>query len=768
MASSSILTCLPAKSSDFKTIWTYLEGGLDLIMTSPESFPSGSYTLLYTVVYDYCHSADAPPPTLAESNKINRSARKFLRVKDRKDTQVTGLAGCRLYIKLIQYFVAYLKNIQDNANCLREEALLTYYVDEWQRYTARVQFVHRVFSSLNGSWIAGERRQKNGKNVYPVYTLALMQWKDRLLVPMQQQNYRLTIALLHLVERQRNGEAIDQNLLKRVVDSFVALGLNDEDLNMRCLDVYKNHIETPFLAVTKTLYKKKLETFLLENSVPDSRKKTTEWIQEEKDRIGGYLAIETQTSIVSPLEEVFTHAHAHVMWDTFQSLPEFHRDVVLQHSVPLSRIREELALSWKKFEENFKQAGLDAVSTLVGENGSAPDLQDYVDALLEMRSKYSTFVAQNLKGDLECMSCFDRACRDIVNQKGTSTSVSPELLVKHTDLLLRKNSKIMKEQDLKCALDRVMFIFNYLEDKDIFQCLYAAKLSKRLIYGASVSDESEAGIVFRLGEACGPEYTHKLQQMLTDMKLSEDLTDQFSLERKQDSDSELSFSVAVLGTNSWPLDPPSHGFTIPREIYPTYDRFQQYYQMKHSGRKLTWLWNYSRNELRTNYLDKKYILMTSSFQMAIFVMYNSYDTLSLTELVTATSIPNEVITQILAILVKAKILVNEEPGQYDLNPDFRSKKIRINLNRPIKTEEIGEELKNVDEDRKYVIQATIIRVMKARQSLMNQQLIQEVISQLSQRFTPNVADIKKAIDILLEREYIERGQGTKNSFAYVA
>ncbi len=41
--------------------------------------------------------------------------------------------------------------------------------------------------------------------------------------------------------------------------------------------------------------------------------------------------------------------------------------------------------------------------------------------------------------------------------------------------------------------------------------------------------------------------------------------------------------------------------------------------------------------------------------------------------------------------------------------DFRSKKIRINLNRPIKTEEVSEVLKNVEEDRKYVIQATIIR-----------------------------------------------------------
>ena len=44
--------------------------------------------------------------------------------------------------------------------------------------------------------------------------------------------------------------------------------------------------------------------------------------------------------------------------------------------------------------------------------------------------------------------------------------------------------------------------------------------------------------------------------------------------------------------------------------------------------------------------------------------------------------------------------------------DFKSKKIRINLNTPLKAEqktEATDVLKNVDEDRKYVIQATIVR-----------------------------------------------------------
>jgi cullin 1 len=154
-----------------------------------------------------------------------------------------------------------------------------------------------------------------------------------------------------------------------------------------------------------------------------------------------------------------------------------------------------------------------------------------------------------------------------------------------------------------------------------------------------------------------------------DMSLSKDLTDQFKERMQQNHDDmDINFSIMVLGTNFWPLNPPGHDFVIPAEILPTYDRFQKYYQIKHSGRKLTWLWNYSKNELRTNYLNQKYILMTSSYQMAVLLQYNNNDTLSLTELVAATAITKDMLAQVLALLVKAKILINEETDQYDLNP----------------------------------------------------------------------------------------------------
>jgi len=109
------------------------------------------------------------------------------------------------------------------------------------------------------------------------------------------------------------------------------------------------------------------------------------------------------------------------------------------------------------------------------------------------------------------------------------------------------------------------------------------------------------------------------------MGLSTEPTNQSRQRIEQSGDhtgADVTFTVMVLDTNFWPFNA---RFTIPREILPTYERFTRYYQNKHSGRKLTWLWNYSKNELQTNTLNQEYILMTSSHQVAVLIQYNSND-----------------------------------------------------------------------------------------------------------------------------------------------
>merc|ERR1711862_235104 len=74
----------------------------------------------------------------------------------------------------------------------------------------------------------------------------------------------------------------------------------------------------------------------------------------------------------------------------------------------------------------------------------------------------------------------------------------------------------------------------------------------------------------------------------------------------------------------------------------------------------------------------------------------------------------------------------------------------------------------VEEDRRHLLEASIVRVMKARKVLSHNDLVAEVTRQLSGRFMPSPFFVKRRVESLIEREYLERDEGDRRVYRYMA
>jgi cullin 3 len=67
-----------------------------------------------------------------------------------------------------------------------------------------------------------------------------------------------------------------------------------------------------------------------------------------------------------------------------------------------------------------------------------------------------------------------------------------------------------------------------------------------------------------------------------------------------------------------------------------------------------------------------------------------------------------------------------------------------------------------------MIEATIVKVMKSRKRLSHNDLITEATKILSNKFNPDVSVIKKRIEGLIDREYLERDKDDRRFYKYLA
>lgn len=789
---------------DLDTIWGDLKNGIKHVYNR-QSMPKPRYMELYTHVYNYCTSVHLNPKTSGLMCSRTKKATS-------STAQVGGaqLVGLELYRRIKEFLCHYLVDLINRGAHFMDEDVLAFYTREWEDYRFSSKVLNGVCSYLNRHWVRREC-EEGRKGIYEIYQLALVAWRDCLF---QQLHKRVTNAVLKLIERERNGESINTRLVSGVINCYVELGLNEEEPTVKgqSLTIYKESFEKTFLEETKCFYIKESDQFLSNNTVTEYMKKAEQRLQEEQKRVRDYLHETTLARLADTCEKVLIRKHMEIFHAEFQNLLNYEKNDDLGRMYHLvSRIQDGVGELKNILECHILSQGQTAIEKC-GES-AFNDPKTYVSVILDVHKKYNALVAVSFNNDSGFVAALDKACggfinNNLVTRQYNSSSKSPEMLAKFCDLLLKKSSKNPEEAELEDTLNQVsnssssnskfilhfkkrvyytfeffmlmqvMIMFKYIEDKDVFQKFYSKMLAKRLVQHMSASDDAEASMISKLKQACGFEYTSKLQRMFQDIGVSKDLNEAF---RKHVANSNMShdidFSIQVLSSGSWPFQY-LLTFSLPSELERSVQRFTQFYSAQHSGRKLNWLYNMSKGELVTNCFKNRYTLQASTFQMAVLLQFNLQESWTITQLSESTQLKIDYLIQVLQILLKAKLLtcVDDESSLQgnsvvSLFVGYKNKKLRVNINVPMKQEiklEQESTHKHIEEDRKMLIQAAIVRIMKMRKVMKHQQLTAEVLTQLSTRFKPRVNVIKKCIDILIEKEYLERTEGQKDSYSYLA
>lgn len=107
-----------------------------------------------------------------------------------------------------------------------------------------------------------------------------------------------------------------------------------------------------------------------------------------------------------------------------------------------------------------------------------------------------------------------------------------------------------------------------------------------------------------------------------------------------------------------------------------------------------------------------------------------------------------------------------------INADYKSSLYRNKIS--VLHSKANKEIENVkvqgkvEDDRRYVVEAAIIKVMKSRGKIDYHNLLKEAQDLLKIKFKPDPTQIKERTESLIERGFIERDENDKRIFNYVA
>ncbi|KAG6757009.1 hypothetical protein POTOM_037309 [Populus tomentosa] len=783
------MTMNERKTIDLEQGWDFMQKGITKLKNileglSEPQFSSEDYMMLYTTIYNMC--TQKPPHDYSQ----------------------------QLYDKYRESFEEYITStVLPSLREKHDEFMLRELVKRWANHKVMVRWLSRFFHYLDRYFIAR-------RSLPPLNEVGLACFRNQVY---QELNVKVRDAVISLIDQEREGEQIDRALLKNVLDIFVEIGMGQ-------MDYYENDFEAAMLKDTAAYYSRKASNWILDDSCPDYMLKAEECLMREKDRVSHYLHSSSEPKLLEVLVQTaalpglrpnsrfypcfyslcYFVVVSEVMCSSLQKVQHEELSVYAnqllekEHSGCHALLRDDKVEDLSRMFRLFSKIpwGLDPVSGIFKQHVTAEGtalvkqaedaasskkvgpmailnfgIYVFVRKVIELHDKYLAYVNNCFQNH----TLFHKALKEafeVFCNKGVAGSSSAELLATFCDNILKKGgSEKLSDEAIEETLEKVVKLLAYISDKDLFAEFYRKKLARRLLFDKSANDDHERSILTKLKQQCGGQFTSKMEGMVTDLTLARENQTSFEeyLSNNPNANPGIDLTVTVLTTGFWPSYK-SFDLNLPAEMVKCVEVFREFYQIKTKHRKLTWIYSLGTCNLIGKFEPKTVELIVTTYQASALLLFNSSDRLSYSEIMTQLNLTDDDVVRLLHSLSCAKYkILNKEPNtktisptdHFEFNSKFTDKMRRIKIPLP-PVDEKKKVIEDVDKDRRYAIDASIVRIMKSRKVLGHQQLVMECVEQLGRMFKPDFKAIKKRIEDLITRDYLERDKENPNLFRYLA
>ena len=534
--------------------------------------------------------------------------------------------------------------------------------------------------------------------------------------------------------------------------------------------IYQEYFSKELIKNTEEYYTKKTEEYINNNPISKYINYVEEILAFENYLIVNHLNEISLKPIINKLNVILLSNNKKIIFEKYNSNNINNNNdmkLVLNENYPLMK---KIYILFKniKLEDEIKKKFSEYIITTCKSIYAkfSKDYKLFYQNIASLKKNIDKYIAESFLGEEKFKSVSKESLTKGLNQK---PSLVCDIFSNYIDNILRYDTEKKPLNEIKNIIYEYMILFKYIGNKDLFENFFIKKLCIRCLFNLNKSEEAQNYLIEQLKEECGPYFVSKSQEMISDVKASQEMSQLFN--EKEKTDINIPINYFVLSNYTWPIDTLISGEINNFDLKLTQKKFLEFYRKKNSGKSLFWHLPYCFGEIEMSLNDpnNNIKIVGNGIHIAILKCFTKNNiSLSLKDIMKITKLEKDVINKHIKKIVNKNLLKYENDVyvvNFFVNKEENIKEIMlIDYDEKEDDKTIEENEEKSIEERKFVIDAYIMKILKQKKVMKKSELISTVDEKMP--FDEKEEIINKRIEQLINNRYISKDEEDRSLIKY--